>query len=147
MCGICGIVDYGDRPISPALVDRMRDVMVRRGPDDAGTEVRPHVGLGHRRLSILDLSARGRQPMSNEDGSVLLVFNGEIYDFEHLRRELDAAGHRFESHTDSEVLVHGYEEWGIAGLARRISGMFAFAIWDARTRELHLVRALSLIHI
>lgn len=140
MCGICGIVDYGDRPISPALVDRMRDVMVRRGPDDAGTEVRPHVGLGHRRLSILDLSARGRQPMSNEDGSVLLVFNGEIYDFEHLRRELDAAGHRFESHTDSEVLVHGYEEWGIAGLASRISGMFAFAIWDARTRELHLVR-------
>jgi asparagine synthase (glutamine-hydrolysing) len=140
MCGICGIVDYSGEPIDRAIVDRMRDVMRRRGPDDAGTEVLPYVGLGHRRLSILDLSPRGHQPMSNEDGRVHVVFNGEIYDFKPLRQLLQTAGHRFKSESDTEVLVHGYEEWGIEGLASRINGMFAAAIWDARSRELHLLR-------
>ena len=140
MCGICGIVDYSGGPISPVVVDRMRDVMRRRGPDDAGTTVLPYVGLGHRRLSILDLSPRGRQPMANEDGSVYVVFNGEIYDFEPLRHFLEADGHRFMSDSDTEVLVHGYEQWGVEGLASRINGMFAIAIWDARSRELHLLR-------
>ena len=114
--------------------------MINRGPDDASTLVLPYVGLGHRRLSIIDLSPRGRQPMSNEDGTVWVVFNGEIYDFSVLRQRLEKAGHRFASDTDSEVLVHGYEEWGIDQLARTVSGMFAFAIWDVRRRELHLVR-------
>jgi asparagine synthase (glutamine-hydrolysing) len=140
MCGICGIVDYEGRPVEHATVDRMRDTMTNRGPDAAGTQVLPYVGLGHRRLSIIDTSERGRQPMTNEDGSVWLVFNGEIYDFDPLRKQLSAAGHRLMSHSDSEVLVHGYEEWGIEGLVERINGMFAFAIWDVRTRELHLVR-------
>jgi asparagine synthase (glutamine-hydrolysing) len=140
MCGICGIVDYGGQPIEPMLVNRMRDAMINRGPDDAGTRVLAHVGLGHRRLSIIDLSPRGRQPMTNEDGSVWLVFNGEIYNFEPLRRQLVEAGHRFTSDSDSEVLVHGYEQWGVEGLAERLNGMFAFALWDAPRRELHLVR-------
>lgn len=140
MCGICGIVDYDGRPVDSALVNRMRDAMVNRGPDDAGTQVLPFVGLGHRRLSIIDLSSRGRQPMTNEDGTVWLVFNGEIYDFERLRTQLLAAGHRFESDSDSEVLVHGFEEWGVDGLVGRLNGMFAFAIWDAKRRELHLCR-------
>jgi asparagine synthase (glutamine-hydrolysing) len=140
MCGICGIVDFRGQPIEPGLVNRMRDAMFNRGPDDAGTHVMPFAGLGHRRLSIIDLSPRGRQPMTNEDGSVWLVFNGEIYDFEPLRAQLVDAGHGFESDSDSEVLVHGYEEWGIDGLVTRLNGMFAFAIWDATRRELHLVR-------
>jgi asparagine synthase (glutamine-hydrolysing) len=140
MCGICGIVDFEGRPIETVLLNRMRDAMSNRGPDDAASQVLPFVGLGHRRLSIIDLSARGRQPMTNEDGSIWLVFNGEIYDFEPLREQLAAAGHRFESGTDSEVLVHGYEEWGIGGLIERVNGMFAFALWDAPRRELHLVR-------
>lgn len=140
MCGICGIIDYSGQPIDATTVNRMRDTMSNRGPDDADTRIFPYAALGHRRLSIIDLSPRGRQPMTNEDGSVWLVFNGEIYDFEHLRKELDKAGHRFVSGSDSEVLVHGYEEWGIDGLAGRINGMFAFALWDAPRRELHLVR-------
>jgi len=141
MCGICGVVDFEHgRPIAPELVNRMRDTMVNRGPDDADTMILPNVGLAHRRLSIIDLSPRGRQPMSNEDDSIWLVFNGEIYDFESLRAELLAAGHRFTSDSDSDVLVHGYEQWGIHGLLERINGMFAFAIWDAPRRTLHLAR-------
>jgi len=140
MCGICGMVDYGGQPIDATSLTRMRDAMTNRGPDDCGVKVLPCVGLGHRRLSIIDLSPRGRQPMSNEDGSVWVVFNGEIYDFAPLRRELLEAGHRFASDSDTEVLVHGYEEWGIDRLASRVNGMFAFAIWDVHRRELHLVR-------
>jgi asparagine synthase (glutamine-hydrolysing) len=140
MCGICGIVDYSGQPIDHDALIRMRDVMTRRGPDDAGARVLPYAALGHRRLSIIDLSPRGRQPMTNEDETVWLVFNGEIYDYEPLRHELMAARHAFVSESDSEVLVHGYEQWGIDGLVSRINGMFAFAIWDAPRRELHLVR-------
>jgi asparagine synthase (glutamine-hydrolysing) len=140
MCGICGILDYSGCPIDPALVDRMRDSMANRGPDDAGTHVLPFIGLGHRRLSIIDLSARGRQPMTNETGSICLVFNGEIYDFEPLRLQLVDAGHRFRGESDSEVIVHGYEEWGIDTLVQKLNGMFAFALWDAHRRELHLTR-------
>ena len=140
MCGICGIVDYSGRPIDPAVLNRMRDTMTNRGPDDAGAQFLPFAALGHRRLKIIDLSPRARQPMSNEDGSVWLVFNGEIYDFDPLRAELARKGHRFESMSDSEVLVHGYEEWGIEDLVERINGMFAFGIWDARCQALHLVR-------
>jgi asparagine synthase (glutamine-hydrolysing) len=140
MCGICGIVDYGGQPVESTLVNRMRDAMINRGPDAAGTRVLPFVGLGHRRLSIIDLSPRGRQPMTNENESIWLVFNGEIYDFDTLRRQLVEAGHGFASDSDSEVLLHGYEQWGIEGLVERLNGMFAFAIWDAPRRELHLVR-------
>jgi asparagine synthase (glutamine-hydrolysing) len=114
--------------------------MVPRGPDGAGVSHGPGVALGHRRLAVIDLSEAGRQPMANEDGTVEIVFNGEIYNFLELRPQLEAAGHRFHSRTDSEVLIHGYEEWGLEGLLRRIRGMYAFALYDARRGEIHLAR-------
>jgi asparagine synthase (glutamine-hydrolysing) len=140
MCGICGIFCPDGRPVAPERVERVREAMRPRGPDDCGLEHGPGFVLGHRRLSILDLSAAGHQPMSNEDGSVLIVFNGEIYNFVDLRAELALRNHVFRSRTDTEVLVHGYETWGIEGLVRRIRGMYAFAIVDSARREIHLVR-------
>lgn len=140
MCGIAGIFDRERRLPDRGVVERMRDVMVTRGPDDAGLYLAEGIALAHRRLSIIDLSPAGHQPMPNEDESVWVVFNGEIYNFQELRPELESAGHRFRSRTDTEVLVHGYEEWGPEGLLRRIHGMFAFAIWDARHRRLTLAR-------
>jgi len=127
------------RPVDPAALSRMSEAMRQRGPDDEGAFAAPGVGLVHRRLSIIDLSALGRCPMPNEDGSVQVVHNGEIYNFETLREDLVHRGHRFRSHCDTEVLVHGYEEWGSA-VAERIDGMFAFAVWDARRRCLFLAR-------
>lgn len=119
----------------------MQAALSHRGPDDQGEWIAPDrsVGLLHRRLSIIDLSEAGRQPMANEDGSVLLCFNGEIYNFEELRTTLTKCGHVFRSRTDSEVLVHGYEEWG-EDVIRRVIGMFAFALWDGRRRQLLLAR-------
>ncbi|MFB3891680.1 MAG: asparagine synthase (glutamine-hydrolyzing) [Phycisphaerae bacterium] len=140
MCGICGIIDFDGRPVDRDLVIRMRDVMTCRGPDACGLHVGPGAALGHRRLSIIDLSPAAAQPMTNEDGTAVLVFNGEIYNFQDLRPELEAAGHQFKSRSDSEVALHGYEQWGLDGLAKRILGMFAAAIWDSRKRQLHLLR-------
>lgn len=140
MCGICGIVDFTNRPIDAGDIDRMRDIMFSRGPDDAGTTVLPHIGLGHRRLSIIDLTPRGHQPMHNEDKNIWLVFNGEIYNFTKLKEELQKHGHCFLSETDSEVLIHVYEQWGIEELLRRLNGMFAFALWNADNKELFLAR-------
>jgi asparagine synthase (glutamine-hydrolysing) len=140
MCGICGIVDWTGKQIESSRLVAMRDLMTARGPDDAGLYLERGVGLGHRRLSIIDLSAAARQPMANEDGTIQLVYNGEIYNFLDLRKELLAGGHRFVSRSDTEVLVHGYEQWGIDGLVARLEGMFAFAIWDGGRRQLHLVR-------
>ena len=136
MCGICG--QAGRRPDAGRLRAAL-SALAHRGPDGEGEWLGPASALGHRRLAIIDLSARADQPMANEDGSVVLVFNGEIYNFAPLRRELEGR-HRFRSDTDSEVLVHGYEEWGIDGLLRRVRGMFAFALWDAARAELHLAR-------
>ena len=140
MCGICGVVSV-DRAekIDLGVLVGMRDTLAHRGPDDSGAYVGPGVGLGHRRLSIIDLRPEGRQPMSNEDDSVRIVFNGEIYNFEELRRGLVAAGHRFRSRTDTEVIVHLYEEMGVKCLDR-LRGMFAFALWDERRRRLLLAR-------
>ena len=142
MCGITGILDglRGDR-ISAAMIDTMRDTMVHRGPDGRGTWLSEdgRVGFGHRRLSIIDLSAAGRQPMCNEDGNIWLTYNGEIYNHLALRKELLAAGHVYRSQTDTETLIHAYEEWGL-GCLHRIEGMFAFALWDGRSRQLFLVR-------
>ena len=109
-----------------------------RGPDGAGEWSGERVMLGHRRLALLDLSARGRQPMGSEDGAVQVVLNGEIYNFAELRRALEPR-HTFRSRTDTEVLVHGFEEWGMEGLLARVRGI-AFAVWDARERVLHLAR-------
>ena len=140
MCGIAGLVREGGlAPGDRDAVQRMLALQEHRGPDGEGLYEADRVVLGHRRLSILDVSAAGRQPMSNEDGSVQVSFNGEIYNHRELRAELMAAGHRFESGTDTEVLVHGYEQWGIEGLLERLRGMWAFGLWDAR-RGLLLAR-------
>ena len=144
MCGIAGFVE-SSRPTSPfradesrALVHRMCDVIRHRGPDDEGVWVADGVALGMRRLSIIDLST-GHQPIHNEDQTVWIVFNGEIYNFRELRLELEGAGHRFYTSTDTEVIVHAYEQWGKAAIAR-LRGMFGLAIWDTRSRTLMVAR-------
>lgn len=140
MCGIVGLVQQA-AAVDPKTFDAMRDTLTHRGPDDAGSEFfhDGRIALGHRRLSFLDLSAHGRQPLANEDGSVWIVFNGEIYNFVELREELTRAGHVFATGTDTEVLVHGYESWG-EGMVERLEGMFAFAILDLPKRRLFLAR-------
>jgi asparagine synthase (glutamine-hydrolysing) len=143
VCGITGIVEF-DRAaggVDEKTLLRMRDTLVHRGPDDAGVYVSPdrRCGLAHRRLSILDLSPAGRQPMANEDGTILVTFNGEIYNHAALRAELERRGHVYRSRTDTETIVHLYEEEGEA-FVRRIEGDFALAIWDARRGRLLLAR-------
>jgi asparagine synthase (glutamine-hydrolysing) len=140
VCAICGIVQLDPaRGVAPELIVRMRDAMVHRGPDDAGVHVEANVGLGHRRLSILDLSERGRQPMFTPDGRYAIVHNGEVYNFRELRRPLELAGVRFRSDTDTEVLLHLFAAEGPAML-HRLNGMFAFAVWDAAERRLFIAR-------
>jgi asparagine synthase (glutamine-hydrolysing) len=144
MCGIAGFVESSTTTApfgadaGRALVHRMCDVIRHRGPDDEGVWVDEGVALGMRRLSIIDLST-GHQPIHNEDRSVWIVFNGEIYNFRELRRELETAGHRFYTSTDTEVIVHAYEQWGKDAIAR-LRGMFGLAIWNTRTRELLVAR-------
>lgn len=140
MCGICGIYSRIGATPDEDIIIKMSETMVDRGPDDSGIYTAPHIGLGHRRLSIIDLSKSGSQPMTNEDKTVWLVFNGEIYNFLDLRKILIERGHIFKSKTDSEVLIHGYEEWGLEELLKKINGMFAFALWDANKRKLMLAR-------
>ena len=131
----------GGAPVNGELLARMRDLIAHRGPDDAGSYVAPdgRVGLANRRLSIIDLSAGGHQPLANEDGTVWIAFNGEIYNYRELRPALLARGHVFASQSDTEVIVHLYEEYG-ADCVQHLRGMFAFAIWDARRQELFLAR-------
>ena len=138
MCGITGKLNDDGQPVSPRLLAAMTDVVSHRGPDADGYYFGTGIGLGHRRLSIIDL-ATGDQPLANEDESVWVVFNGEIYNFQDLRRELDGHGHRFRTQSDTEVIVHAYEQWG-AACVERFRGMFAFAVWDARARRLLLAR-------
>lgn len=143
MCGICGIIDYNENTtIDRGTIGRMCANMKHRGPDDEGiylNETKPRVGLGHRRLSIIDLSEAGHQPMSNEDGSIWLVLNGEIYNYKELRVELEGKGHRFKSISDSEIVIHLYETYG-EDCVSRLRGMFAFAIWDEKKEILLLAR-------
>ncbi|HEX7970742.1 MAG TPA: XrtA/PEP-CTERM system amidotransferase [Thiobacillus sp.] len=139
MCGITGIFDpTGANEISRELLHRMNETQFHRGPDEGGLHLEPGVGLGHRRLSIIDLST-GQQPLFNEDGSVVVVFNGEIYNFQELVPELEALGHTFRTHSDTEVIVHAWEAWGEACVAR-FRGMFAFALWDRTQGTLFVVR-------
>ncbi|HXR12180.1 MAG TPA: asparagine synthase (glutamine-hydrolyzing), partial [Gaiellaceae bacterium] len=137
MCGICGVVEP-DANVDPEVLRRMTATLAHRGPDDDGYHLDGRVGLGFRRLSIIDL-AGGHQPLSNEDGSIWIVFNGEIYNYRDLRRELEARGHRFRTQSDTEVIVHLYEDLGADALSR-LNGMFAFAIWNAADRSLFLAR-------
>lgn len=140
MCGICGVIYYDhDRKVSKDLLEKMVTVLNHRGPDDHGLWVKQNIGLGHTRLSIIDLSPLGHQPMTNEDGTVFIVFNGEIYNFLDLRKELISKGHVFRSRTDTEVLVHLWEQEG-PSCVEKLRGMFAFAIWDDRQKVLFLAR-------
>jgi asparagine synthase (glutamine-hydrolysing) len=142
MCGIVGIFNRGGRPVDPEWLAELRDSMIHRGPDDDGLWLREpqrDVGFGHRRLAIVDLTAAGHQPMRNEDGTVVVTFNGEIYNHGLLREELERRGHVLRSRCDAEVLVHLYEEHG-PDMVHRLVGMFAFAIWDERRELLLLAR-------
>lgn len=139
MCGILAVADLNNRSLSETTVRRLRDTMIHRGPDDAGLFIDGPVALGHRRLSIIDLSPAGHQPMSNEDGTVQLVFNGEIYNYIELREDLRNRGHIFRSASDTEVLLRQYLEDGEA-CVHKLRGMFAFVIWDSRRGRLFAAR-------
>jgi asparagine synthase (glutamine-hydrolysing) len=139
MCGICGILNSDpDRPVERAILIGMNEAMRHRGPDAQGLYLNGPLGLGHRRLSIIDLET-GQQPMTNEDESLWLVFNGEIYNFPELRRQLVKRGHAFRTRSDSEVIIHAYEEYG-RSCVEHFNGMFAFALWDQSRRQLFLAR-------
>ena len=144
MCGIAGYISKQPRPDASLGLRAMADAIVHRGPDDSGfletitADGSTAIGLAHRRLAIIDL-ASGHQPLGNEDGSIQIVFNGEIYNFQQLRIELMAAGHRFATQSDTETIVHAYEQWGV-DCVHRLRGMFAFAIWDAPRQRLMLAR-------
>lgn len=138
MCGICGIFDPVNGPVDLGLLERMTLAMSHRGPDGQGLFRQGPVGLGHRRLSIIDVEG-GAQPISNEDGAIQVVFNGEIYNYIELRKQLETAGHCFKTRSDTEVIVHGYEHWG-EDCVQRFNGIFAFALWDGRSGRLFLAR-------
>src|SRR5882724_1972818 len=139
MCGICGQFNFArNEPVEPDTIRRMTQTMVHRGPDDEGYFISGPVGLGFRRLSIIDL-AGGHQPMSDAEESVWVILNGEIYNFKELRTELEERGHRFRTNSDTEVIIHGYKEWG-AEVLNHLNGMFGLAIWDVKNHRLVVAR-------
>ncbi len=139
MCGIAGIFNLKGEPVSTVILRKMTDAIAHRGPDGEGFYTDEFIGLGHRRLAIIDLSAAGHQPMISHDGQIVLSYNGEIYNFQELRLELEALGYQFHSKTDSEVVLHAWQAWGEVCVSR-FNGMFAFAIWSKREMVLYLVR-------
>lgn len=143
MCGFTGFVGKVDN--KKQVLEDMMNTIVHRGPDSAGSYTDEEAALGFRRLSIIDISATGDQPLYNEDRTKVLVFNGEIYNYQELRKELIEAGHDFKSHTDSETLLHGYEEWG-EKLVYRLRGMYAFAIWDTVAKKLFGARDILVLN-
>src|ERR1700730_12487763 len=139
VCGICGKLNFNRAAgVSSSLLKRMADTIHHRGPDDEGSFASGPVGIGFRRLSIIDLNT-GHQPISNEDGTIWIVFNGEIYNYQELRQYLQAKGHVFKTQTDTEVIIHLYEEFG-ESCVEKLRGMFAFAIWDERQKLLFMAR-------
>ena len=139
MCGIVGQLNFDNNPVSPVILKRMTDVLSHRGPDGEGHWIEENIGLGHRRLSIIDLSPAGHQPMVSADQRFILSYNGEIYNFQELRTELEAKGHHFRSNSDSEVVLHSLSEWGSDAMLR-FNGMFALALWDRKLKRLLLAR-------
>lgn len=139
MCGIAGIFNLSGEPVSSVILRKMTDAIAHRGPDGEGFYTDSFIGLGHRRLAIIDLSPLGHQPMITENGKYVLTYNGEVYNFQELRAELQSLGHRFLSKTDSEVVLNAYVQWG-PGCVKRFNGMFAFAIWDKTSQELFIAR-------
>lgn len=140
MCGICGELNFRGKPVDRRHIETMTAALWHRGPDDGGIYCQGSTGLGHRRLSIIDLSPSGHQPMWSNDGSLGIVFNGEVYNFQDLRRELIGKGYHFQSTTDTEVVVNAIHCWGMDRALSRFTGMFALAVWDKRTRKLFLAR-------
>ena len=139
MCGIAGIFHQaGPSAVDGALLRRMTGAIAHRGPDGDGFHIEPGVGLGHRRLSIIDVGG-GAQPMFNEDDSVVITFNGEVYGFDGLRQKLEGLGHRFRNRSDTETVIHAWEEWGVDCL-QHLNGFFAFALWDRNRRQLFVAR-------
>ena len=138
MCGICGIYNLNGQRVDKGLLQGMSNTLTHRGPDGEGFFVVSNIGLGHRRLSIIDLEG-GKQPMGNEDGSIQVVFNGEIYNFLDLKKGLEAKGYRFRTRCDTETIIYGYEEWG-EEFVQKLRGMFAIALWDSRNQKLLLIR-------
>lgn len=138
MCGICGIINLNEKPVEGRTLIQMRDTVIHRGPDDAGIFIDNNVGLGHRRLSIIDIEG-SHQPMSNEDGTVWITYNGEIYNYKELREFLIKKGHKFKTKGDTEVLIHLYEEYG-ENMVEKLNGMFSFAVWDKKRERLILAR-------
>lgn len=139
MCGICGIYNFNkNMPISREILDSMNKLLTHRGPDGEGIYIDQFIGLGHRRLSIIDLT-KGKQPITNEDNTVWLTYNGEIYNYKELKKDLEEKGHRFVTNCDTEVVVHSYEEYGVECVSR-FNGMFAFAIWDNKKELVLLAR-------
>ena len=134
MCGIVAFVDNEKPQVKESLIQKMMDRIIHRGPDDAGQFVDEHAALGHRRLSFVDVKS-GKQPIFNENENLAILFNGEIYNFQPLREELIAAGHHFSTKTDTEVILHGYEQWG-DDVCKKLRGMFAFVIWNRQTQEM-----------
>ena len=139
MCGITGLINLNGAPVSPIILQKMTDAIVHRGPDSEGHWIEGNVGLGHRRLAIIDLSPAGHQPMISSNHRYVLSYNGEIYNFRELRTELEAAGYWFHSKTDSEVVLHALAHWGTAAL-HKFNGMFALALWDRKEKTLLLAR-------
>jgi len=139
MCGIAGIVDFTGTGPTRETIGRMTGLLRHRGPDDEGIAILGPAGLGHRRLSIIDLSPAGHQPMTLDDGAIHIVFNGEIYNFQEVKAELEALGETFRTRSDTEVLLRAYRAWGADSL-QKLNGMFAFAIWDAERRTLFAAR-------
>jgi asparagine synthase (glutamine-hydrolysing) len=139
VCGIAGVLHLDGEPASPVILRRMTDAIAHRGPDGEGHYIDGPLALGHRRLAIIDLSEAGHQPMATEDGRFVIAYNGEVYNFNELRIELEASGHRFHSRTDSEVVLKAMAHWG-EGALTRFNGMFAFALWDKQRKELFLAR-------
>lgn len=138
MCGICGMFSLKGEPIDKELLHKMTSIIEHRGPDGEGYYLSEGIGLGHRRLSIIDLEG-GAQPISNEDNTLHVVFNGEVYNFIELRKELEGKGHSFKTNSDTEVIIHGYEEWG-KDCVNRFNGIFAFALWNSGNKSLFLAR-------
>lgn len=139
MCGIAGIFNLDGEPVSPVILKKMTDTITHRGPDGEGFYIDNFLGLGHRRLAIIDLSSAGHQPRSSPDGQFVITYNGEIYNFPELKLELERMGHRFKSRTDTEVVLRAYIQWG-SDCVRRFNGMFSFVIWDNARQELFLAR-------
>ena len=138
MCGIVGMVNLDGRAADAAVLERMNEAIFHRGPDEDGTYIKGHVGLAMRRLAIIDLKG-GQQPITDDARTAWIVYNGEVYNYREVRKELEARGHRFHTDCDTEVVLHAYLEYG-ADCPKHLRGMFAFAVWDERKRELFLAR-------